>query len=646
MPASTAKVPLEFDPTKTQLQLTHYLKAYQLYHERAWIPYDPSAFVPETKKIEAVNPDNFFNIVMNYQSPADTPRVYLSKCSSTLSHFFRAFIGGSFFSSNSLYEIKKLFPELSGLRQILSQSRLMATANLDEKVEFLSTIGRNDLINADEATATATIVEFSEHLAVLMQFIEEEFKPIGDKLALVTAYGHIEFELLMFLFQPGQHLVTLDDEGQPIAFRVKSRSIEIDILPVFIISGKAKRWNGSQYESYKVHRKVGRFEDTVAISSLPFQEIKPEIQEKLRVRGAKYTAYSGVHYRLYNGARVMIDKVAYDRQGGYTRDPNQIIPELDDDLLHLLPSNVVGFNLATKKWQSFLVDQLSPVTFDENAWDHLVLEPDVKTLIKGLVAVTKNANSSEGAKIIGDVISGKGGGLIAVLHGPPGTGKTLTAESVAETLRRPLYMVGSSELPSTASSLETSLKSVLKLATAWDAVLLIDEADVYLEQRSLHEVRADSTRVCSMVILFQISRNALVSVALRVLEYHRGVLFLTTNRIKTFDEAFLSRFSIAVKFPELDQAGRLTVWSKFLEMAGCRIVSSELKRPHEESDAPVLLRRDLETLALKEFNGRTIKNLVRTAQALALSCETNLSSEHIMVVVRAQEKFLDQFTNA
>ena len=97
-------------------------------------------------------------------------------------------------------------------------------------------------------------------------------------------------------------------------------------------------------------------------------------------------------------------------------------------------------------------------------------------------------------------------------------GKTLTAESVAEILHRPLYIVGSSELPSTASQLEYSLKVKLsvslwpfqvavaqspQLATAWDAVLLIDEADVrcrptsnsfftnsqvYLEQRSLHEV--------------------------------------------------------------------------------------------------------------------------------------------------------------
>ncbi|EGO29682.1 hypothetical protein SERLADRAFT_365686 [Serpula lacrymans var. lacrymans S7.9] len=166
-------------------------------------------------------------------------------------------------------------------------------------------------------------------------------------------------------------------------------------------------------------------------------------------------------------------------------------------------------------------------------------------------------------------LKGKGGGLIALLHGCPGTGKTLTAEAVAEHLQRPLYMVSSSELLTEAPYLEENLSKILKLATAWDAIILIDEADVYLEQRSFHELQ----------------RNALVSVALRLLEYHRGLLFLTTNRIKTFDEAFLSRFSV----------------------------------------------------------GRTIKNLVRTAQALAIASEEPLSIEHVKIVVRAQERFLTEF---
>jgi hypothetical protein len=64
----------------------------------------------------------------------------------------------------------------------------------------------------------------------------------------------------------------------------------------------------------------------------------------------------------------------------------------------------------------------------------------------------------------------------------------------------------------------------------------------------LHEVctAGNSLYLKLIVYISQLERNALVSVALRLFEYHRGVLFLTTNRIKTFDEAFLSRFSICM----------------------------------------------------------------------------------------------------
>ena len=46
---------------------------------------------------------------------------------------------------------------------------------------------------------------------------------------------------------------------------------------------------------------------------------------------------------------------------------------------------------------------------------------------------------------------------------------------------------------------------------------------------------------------------------LRTLEYQQGILFLTTNRVKSFDEAFLSRFSVAIRYPDLDQARRKKV---------------------------------------------------------------------------------------
>lgn len=55
---------------------------------------------------------------------------------------------------------------------------------------------------------------------------------------------------------------------------------------------------------------------------------------------------------------------------------------------------------------------IKDVVFDEEAWQHLVLDADTKMLLESLVRVSVNANTSAG--IISDVISGKGGGLVRV----------------------------------------------------------------------------------------------------------------------------------------------------------------------------------------------------------------------------------------
>ena len=119
-------------------------------------------------------------------------------------------------------------------------------------------------------------------------------------------------------------------------------------------------------------------------------------------------------------------------------------------------------------------------------------------------------------------------GMILLLCGPPGVGKTLTAESVAEEMKVPLYSMAAGDLGLDPRTVESSLRDILEMCTKWNAILLLDEADVFLEQRSLHELE----------------RNKLVSIFLRVLEYSECILFLTTNRVQTFDAAFQSRIHI------------------------------------------------------------------------------------------------------
>ena len=203
--------------------------------------------------------------------------------------------------------------------------------------------------------------------------------------------------------------------------------------------------------------------------------------------------------------------------------------EFSEEELLIASPVVLGFAFSEKLWLEFTVSGIHDIEWNEGAFESLVLPEKQKSIVKALV----QSHTSEAAerKNIDDVIQGKGRGLVAVLHGTPGVGKTLTAESIAELLKCPLYCVSAGELGTNPRELEQELQKILDLAHSWGAVLLLDEADVFLEARTAQDIH----------------RNALVSIFLRLLEYFQGILFLTTNRVTTFDDAFQSRIHIALR---------------------------------------------------------------------------------------------------
>jgi len=77
------------------------------------------------------------------------------------------------------------------------------------------------------------------------------------------------------------------------------------------------------------------------------------------------------------------------------------------------------------------VEQIKAVTWNKEAFDHLVLSTKTKDLVKALVMVrTSGKATTQALSAVGkrdDMIAGKGNALIMLLHGGPGTGKTLTA---------------------------------------------------------------------------------------------------------------------------------------------------------------------------------------------------------------------------
>jgi len=63
--------------------------------------------------------------------------------------------------------------------------------------------------------------------------------------------------------------------------------------------------------------------------------------------------------------------------------------------------------------------------------------------------------------------------------GPLGVGKTLTAECIADLYEKPLYSITSGDIGTDPLTLEGRLQEIFDHAVRWNAVLLLDEADVF-----------------------------------------------------------------------------------------------------------------------------------------------------------------------
>ncbi|OAL03335.1 P-loop containing nucleoside triphosphate hydrolase protein [Phaeosphaeriaceae sp. SRC1lsM3a] len=293
-----------------------------------------------------------------------------------------------------------------------------------------------------------------------------------------------------------------------------------------------------------------------------------------------------------------------------------------DPEIYVFPATIPAFNLHSKKWVDLEVDNFRQVKWNKQSFKHLVIEPDSKELVQALI--TNQIAREQGT----DIVESKGNGLIILLHGGPGTGKTFTAESVAEMAEKPLYRVTCGDIGTKPVEVEQYLESVLHLSKSWGCVVLLDEADVFLEQRSLTDLE----------------RNALVSVFLRVLEYYEGILILTSNRVGTFDEAFKSRIQLSLHYENLDRSQRQKIWTNFLSRLrdmNNKVTSIE---PTTQKTDPIDIDFDdiscyMSELADIEMNGRQIRNAITTARQLAKFKKEQMSYRHLKHVIGVSSKF-------
>lgn len=240
-----------------------------------------------------------------------------------------------------------------------------------------------------------------------------------------------------------------------------------------------------------------------------------------------------------------------------------------DDLEHKTELPYVRvFSLFYKDYFLVHIDDISEYRYDKKAFERLILPTEMKHSIQKIFSYSLQ-------NLTGDIVSYKHGGLIVMAEGNPGVGKTSTAEVYSELNQKPLYVIQVDELLRGHNSFEKNLSVIFRRVEKWNAIILFDEVDIFLYKRG------DA--------LWQASN---VGVFLRLMDYFRGIMFLTTNRSDVIDHAVLSRVTVNIAYPDLDKKTRHAIWASKLKEAGIKIDS-------------------LNKLAELDLNGRQIRNMVR-----------------------------------
>ncbi|CAH0045109.1 unnamed protein product, partial [Clonostachys solani] len=278
----------------------------------------------------------------------------------------------------------------------------------------------------------------------------------------------------------------------------------------------------------------------------------------------------------------------------------------DEELLMTTPW-MKGFDLKSKSFCELNVSDLLDMQWNDEAFEKLVLPGGEKDL-----AWTFVENKSQSTSEFDDFVAEKGRGLIILMFGPPGVGKTFTAEAVAEKSRVPLYSMSAGDLGTLPSEVEKALGRALELCRMWNAMLLLDEADVFLGERTNESL----------------ARNELVSIFLRELEYYQGILFLTTNRIRSIDNAFQSRVDLFLPYHDLTSEARKQVWENFINRAG--------------RDKFDLAGDSLDKLSSLKLNGREIKNLIKSAQLLSMKESGKVPVERLVLLANKRVEALKE----
>ncbi|KAG5664934.1 hypothetical protein KAF25_008668, partial [Fusarium avenaceum] len=376
-----------------------------------------------------------------------------------------------------------------------------------------------------------------EHINLLLGYLSDEFGREFKEAEDLFSKGLVTRKHFHKLFGPREVLATINRAGHQIAMVSRypplpgsdPMRVECEIMDFNGKLVKYKRivsipWPKNLSES-----------DTASFGSLSAFPVRfdGQLKRRLRKRGKlfwklrkrkliQYTAPDELfEYQMKNG-RYMVDVETYHRSCGESRpeDPNmdEFVEQLNimdfseftapppEEFVLLMPPTIYGFGFHDKQWRRLEVRFATEIIWNDRAFEMLVLPQKEKDLLNASVLKSKASDELK-------IFSGRGPGVVILLHGGPGIGKTFAAVALAELSRRPLYRLTFSDIGTSVREVESNLNQAFYLGGIWDAIMLLDECDIYLETRRQSDL----------------SRNAIVSIILHVLDYHQGITILTSR---------------------------------------------------------------------------------------------------------------------
>lgn len=259
--------------------------------------------------------------------------------------------------------------------------------------------------------------------------------------------------------------------------------------------------------------------------------------------------------------------------------------ELEDSLV-LLPPTLTGFNPSTQEQLDLHVFQIEPVEWTQDPLDRLDVEQDMRHL---LLSVLPDSATFTRERAWGH----QTGGTTVLLAGGPGTGKTYIVDLLAEAAKRPLHRVSLVEIATTPYEFSESLETIRASQVAWDCVVHLVDADIFVE------------RIATLD-----ARSQLTDSFLDFVQKSSGLLFISVNR-EAWDGSLLGPvIDLKVNSEGIFQTHRMKVWIAELAAAHIPIGSHAYWAESDLEDIDAEDRPILQQLLDFRVNDRQIRKAV------------------------------------